>query len=280
MLEIIDLSQRLDRGAYREALGRHQTELRLLGYALQQQARPVVVVFEGWDAAGKGGIIKRMTERMDPRFYVVHPIAKPLGDDADKHYLWRFWRRLPSRGDTAIFDRSWYGRVLVERVEGFCGESEWRRAYREIRDFEQQLVGFGTLVFKFWLHISPDEQLRRFEARQADDRKAWKLTDEDWRNRTRWSEYEAAVEEMLIRTTTSQAPWTIVAANCKRHARVQVLRTLCERLSAELHFDLDAADLDRLPAQAAPVPIPDWALAEARALGIEPEREPTAAELG
>ena len=215
MLEIIDLSQALDKETYRREVDRYQTWMRMLGYRLYYEKRPAVIVFEGWDAAGKGGAINRLIERLDPREFVVHPIGAPRGDDAEKHYLWRFWRRLPERGNIAIFDRSWYGRVMVERVEGFCTPAEWQRAYQEIKDFEAQLVGFGTIVIKFWLHVSKDEQLRRFQEREAAPQKAWKLTEEDWRNREKWDQYEAAVEEMLIRTTTAQAPWTIIPANDK-----------------------------------------------------------------
>jgi polyphosphate kinase 2 (PPK2 family) len=258
----------VDKKEYRRLVNRYQTEVRLLGYHVYQQKRPVVMVFEGWDAAGKGGAISRLTERMDPRGYLVHPIAAPRGDDADKHYLWRFWRRLPARGEIAIFDRSWYGRVMVERIEGFCTEAEWQRAFDEIREFEQQLVDFGTIVFKFWMHVSKDEQKRRFDERSAHPTKSWKLTDEDWRNREKWDLYEQAVEDMLIRTTTAQAPWTIVAGNDKYCARIQVLRTVVERLSAELHVDASPENAQNLPPLAAPTPIPEWAVAEAAALGV------------
>lgn len=268
MLEIIDLSQQLTKDAYNAQLERYQTQLRILGYYLYQQRRPAVVVFEGWDAAGKGGAIKRLTERLDPRGYIVYPIAAPKGDDAEKHYLWRFWRRLPAQGTMAIFDRSWYGRVLVERVEGFAPESAWRRAYDEIREFEQQLVDFGTIVMKFWLHISKEEQLARFESREERPHKSWKLTDEDWRNREKWAQYEAAVEELLIKTTTAQAPWTIVAGNDKRFARIQVLQTVAERLSLALGIDATPERLHTLPPLAAVVPVPEWAKAEAKALGL------------
>ena len=268
MLEIIDLTQSLDKETYRRELDRCQTWMRMLGYHLYYQKRPAVIVFEGWDAAGKGGAINRLIERIDPRGYVVHPIAAPRGDDAEKHYLWRFWRRLPERGNIAIFDRSWYGRVMVERVEGFAKPEEWRRAYQEIKDFEAQLVGFGFIVLKFWMHIGKDEQLRRFQDREARPNKAWKLTEEDWRNREKWDQYEAAVEEMLIRTTTAQSPWTIVAGNDKYFARVQVLRTVVERFARELHVDLERDALSALPPTAAPTPIPVWAQEEARAAGI------------
>src|SRR5208283_3317074 len=170
------------------------------------QKRPVIILFEGWDAAGKGGAIKRVTEKIDPRGYTVYPISAPQGEDKTRHYLYRFWRRLPERGQIAIFDRSWYGRVLVERVEGFAPEKEWKRAFKEINSFERQLRDFGTIVAKFWIHISREEQLRRFEERKQIGYKAWKLTDEDWRNREKWDAYEEAVEEMLVKTSTRTAP--------------------------------------------------------------------------
>ncbi len=268
MLEMIDLTQELDKETYKAQLEQYQTQLRILGYYLHQQQRPAVLVFEGWDAGGKGGAIKRLTERMDPRGYIVYPIAAPKGDDAEKHYLWRFWRRLPAQGNMAIFDRSWYGRVMVERVEGFAGEEAWQRAYDEIRDFEQQLVDSGTIVMKFWMHISKEEQLHRFERREERPHKAWKLTDEDWRNREKWDRYEQAVEELLIKTTTVQAPWTIIAGNDKRFARVQVLQTVAERMSSELGIDATPEHLHELPPLAAVVPVPEWAKREAEALGI------------
>lgn len=238
MLETIDLSQSLTREQYQQNLVRYQLQLRELTYQLYVQKRTLIVVFEGWDAAGKGGNIKRVTERLDPRGYEVFPIAAPKGDDATHHYLWRFWRRLkpPDEKQVLIFDRSWYGRVLVERVEGFCNEEEWKRAYREINEFERQLVDFGVIVVKFWLHIGLDEQLRRFEQRQETAYKQWKLTDEDWRNRDKWPAYEAAVNDMLLRTSTSTAPWTIVESNDKCFARIKTLRTLVEVLSRELKY--------------------------------------------
>ncbi|MCB0126049.1 MAG: hypothetical protein KDE58_27520 [Caldilineaceae bacterium] len=268
MLEMIDLTQTLDKATYEQQLHQYQTQLRILGYYLHQQQRPAILAFEGWDAGGKGGAIKRLTERIDPRGYIVYPIAAPKGDDAEKHYLWRFWRRIPTQGVMAIFDRSWYGRVLVERVEGFATEEAWQRAYDEIRDFEQQLVDFGAIVMKFWMHISQEEQLQRFERREERPHKAWKLTDEDWRNREKWDRYEQAVEDMLIKTTTVQAPWTVVAGNDKRFARVQVLRTVAERLSEELNINASPEHLHELPPLAAVVPVPEWAKAEAKELGI------------
>lgn len=268
MLEIVDLSKKLSKKKYKRKLNKYQTQARLLAYQVYQQKRPVVMVFEGWDAAGKGGAIKRLTARLDPRGYEVHSIAAPKGEDAEKHYLFRFWRRLPAAGQIGIFDRSWYGRLLVERVEGFATTAEWQRAYREIKDFERQLAGFGTIIFKFWMHISKEEQLSRFERRRETPHKQWKLTDEDWRNREKWDRYKEAVEDMLIKTTTVRAPWTIVAGNSKRYARVQVLKTVVERLSEELHLGPKIAR-DHLPPQIAPTPIPDWAKEEAAELGLE-----------
>jgi polyphosphate kinase 2 (PPK2 family) len=201
------------------------------------QQRPVVLVFEGWDAGGKGGAIRRVTEKIDPRGYMVYPIAAPKGDDATHHYLWRFWNRIPEAGQIAIFDRSWYGRVMVERIEGFCREEEWKRAYREINQFERQLVDFGTVLFKFWVHISQEEQLKRFESRSGDKLRSWKLTNEDWRNREKWDLYEEAVNEMLLKTSTVSAPWTVVEGDSKGYARVKVLQTLVDKLTAELKTD-------------------------------------------
>lgn len=234
MLEKLNLSLRLTRVEYDRQVDVLQNQLHLLGYQVYQQKRPVVIAFEGWDAAGKGGAIKRLTERLDPRGYVVWPIAAPQGDDKVRHYLYRFWRRLPEAGQIAIFDRSWYGRVLVERVEGFCTEAEWQRAYSEINQFERELLDFGAVVLKFWLHISPAEQLKRFKARERTAYKAWKITDEDWRNRGKWEDYEQAVEDMLRKTSTHRAPWTIVEANDKLYARIKVLKTVVGRLKREL----------------------------------------------
>lgn len=237
MLDSIDLSLSLDRKTYEAQLTRRQVQLRELGYQVYQQQRAVVVVYEGWDAAGKGGSIKRVTEKMDPRGYTVYPISAPEGEDKTHHYLYRFWRRLPERGQLAIFDRSWYGRVLVERVEGFCSEADWKRAYREINSFERQLRDFGCILVKFWIHISREEQLRRFEERQRTGYKAWKLTDEDWRNRDKWGVYEEAVRDMLLKTSTLTAPWTIVEGNDKWWARVRTMSTLVDVLSRELAYE-------------------------------------------
>jgi polyphosphate kinase 2 (PPK2 family) len=236
MLETVNLKRTLTRPQYERLLTKLQLELRELAHDLYGQKRSLVVVYEGWDAAGKGGNIRRVTEMLDPRGYEVLPIAAPSGEDKTHHYLWRFWRRLeaPEEKQILIFDRSWYGRVLVERVEGFCTETEWRRAYREINEFERQLVDFGIIVVKFWIHISSAEQLRRFEARKDNPYKAWKLTDEDWRNRQKWGEYEAAVEEMLLKTSTITAPWTVIAGNSKWVARTEALRTLTTTLMEKL----------------------------------------------
>ena len=237
MLNTIDPAQALEQDEYNELLIKYQVALFSLAYQVYVQQRPVVIVFEGWDASGKGGAIRRVTEKIDPRGFVVYPIAAPKGDDAVHHYLWRFWRRLPEAGQIAIFDRSWYGRVMVERIEGFCSEAEWKRAYREINQFERQLVDFGMILFKFWIHISPEEQLRRFEARSSDKLRSWKLTEEDWRNREKWGLYEDAVNEMLLKTSTLTAPWTVVEGDSKQFARIKILQTLVDRLAGELNYD-------------------------------------------
>jgi polyphosphate kinase 2 (PPK2 family) len=238
MLDTIDLNKTLTREEYVRDLTHYQLQLRELAYQLYVQKRTLVIVYEGWDAGGKGGNIKRVTERLDPRGYEVFSIAAPKGEDGTHHYLWRFWRRLkpPDEKQVQIFDRSWYGRVMVERIEGFCTEEEWKRAYREINEFERQLADFGMILAKFWIHISQEEQLRRFEERQNIAYKQWKLTDEDWRNREKWDAYEEAVNDMLLRTSTATAPWTIVEGNSKWYARVRALRTLVDVLSKELSY--------------------------------------------
>ncbi len=228
----IDLSVSLGRAAYKRKRKKYHHALQALGRPVFEKNRPVVIVFEGWDAAGKGGAIRTAMSPLDPRGYRVHPIGPPEGEDASRHYLYRFWRRLPEAGQVAVFDRSWYGRVLVERVEGFASENEWRRSYQEIREFEQQMVDFGTVLFKFWMHLSPEEQLRRFKSRETDARKQWKLTDEDWRNREKWDAYSEALQEMIDETHTDAAPWTIVEGDCKQWARVKVLQTLVTRLES------------------------------------------------
>jgi polyphosphate kinase 2 (PPK2 family) len=239
MLETVDLTQTISPEQYKIDLTRLQVRLGQLGFQVYKQQRPVILAFEGWDAAGKGGAIKRVTERLDPRGYVVHAISAPRGDDAEHHYLWRFWRRLPEAGQIAIFDRTWYGRVMVERIEGFCSEDEWQRAYQEINQFERQLVDYGTILLKFWLHISKEEQLDRFEGRRDTEYKSWKLTDEDWRNREKWDLYVQAVEDMLLKTSTTVAPWTVVPANDKYFARVHVLETVVKALERNLDLSFE-----------------------------------------
>lgn len=234
ILSKVDLSQKIEEKAYDRELAELQAKLYLLGLQVYQKNIPVILVFEGWDAAGKGGAIKRITAKLDPRSYIVHSIAAPSGEDKIHHYLYRFWHRLPPQGTIGIFDRSWYGRVLVERVEGFARPDEWQRAYAEINEFERQLVDFQTVICKFWLHVSPEEQLRRFEERQNSPYKAWKLTDEDWRNREKWSLYEQAADDMLLRTSTPSAPWTIVESDDKPFSRLKILRTVVRRLENEL----------------------------------------------
>lgn len=195
---------------------------------------PLCVVFEGWDASGKGGAIKRLVGPLDPRHVRVAQFAAPTYDEKRHHFLWRFWPALPGWGGMAVLDRSWYGRVLVERVEGFASEAQWMRAYAEITEFERTLTAEGMILVKFWMHVSPEEQLRRFDSRAADPLRQWKLTDEDWRNREKRPAYEAAVEEMLERTDHPMAPWHVVAGDDKRTARVVVAETVCAAVEAEL----------------------------------------------
>lgn len=193
-----------------------------------------IIMFEGADAAGKGGSIRRITQAVDARIYNITPIAAPTEEERAQPYLWRFWRHIPAKGRLAIFDRSWYGRVLVERVEGFCSEQDWMRAYAEINDFEEQLTQNGILLLKFWLQISPEEQLRRFEEREQISFKRYKITEEDWRNRKKWDQYQTAVCDMVDRTSTEECPWVLVEANDKNYARIKILRELCERLEKKL----------------------------------------------
>ncbi len=231
-----------------EAAGERLLHLRLLlGGQLGQHrlGPPLCVVFEGWDASGKGGAIKRLVAPMDPRHVRVAQFAAPTHDEKRHHFLWRFWPTLPGWGGMAVLDRSWYGRVLVERVEGFASEEQWSRAYGEIAEFEQTLVAEGMVLIKFWMHVSEQEQLARFESRRTDPLRSWKLTDEDWRNRERRGDYEAAVEDMLARTDRSGAPWHVVAGDDKRWARVAVLEAVCEAIEADLSargWDLELPD--------------------------------------
>jgi len=234
ILDTVDLTQRLDNQKYRDELETYQGKLHRLTWAAYQKKCSTIIVSEGWDAAGKGGAIRRMTQAMDARLYRVISIAAPSDEERAHHYLWRFWRHIPRAGRVTIYDRSWYGRVLVERVEGFAKDKEWQRAYLEINDFEEQLTQHGNIVIKFWLHLSQDEQLRRFKEREQIPYKQHKITEEDWRNREKWDDYTQAVNEMVTRTSTHFAPWTLVAGDDKRFARVQVIKTVCERLEAQL----------------------------------------------
>ncbi len=233
-LSAIDQSQRVGRKDYAKSMTRLRGDLYWLAAQNLRRGLSAVLVFEGWDASGKGGAIRRVASALDARSYRVHQVAAPTDEERAHHYLWRFWRRMPATGRIAIFDRSWYGRVLVERVEAFATEPEWRRAYAEIRDFEEQLIAHGILLMKFWLHIDQGEQERRFLERRDNAHKRWKLTEEDWRNRAKWEAYEAAVNDMIAGTSTPGAPWTLVAGNCKRSARLTVFRSLCDALEARL----------------------------------------------
>jgi AMP-polyphosphate phosphotransferase len=234
ILASLDMTQRIDKDKADEAIARWQGTLNQLQRKAYKARVSTIMVFEGWDAAGKGGAIRRVTASLDARRFQVIPIAAPTDEERAQHYLWRFWRHLGRAGRVTIFDRSWYGRVLVERVERFATEREWMRGYAEINQFETQLARHGIVVLKFWLHVTPEEQLRRFEERKRILHKQWKLTDEDWRNREKWGAYESAVNDMIARTSTSDAPWTIVEANDKAFARVKVLETACERLRTAL----------------------------------------------
>jgi len=237
VLNQLDMTASLDRETYRTRLAEHQGKLARLARRLGGTGRSAVIVFEGADAAGKGGCIRRIVNVLDARFYRVIPISAPTDEEKARPYLWRFWRRLPRRGEVCVFDRSWYGRVLVERIENLCPSEAWRRAYHEINDFEEQLVDAGILVFKFWLAITPEEQLARFEEREATGYKRYKLTAEDWRNRDKWAAYEAAACDMFEQTSTEIAPWTPISSNDKLHARIRVLETLSSGLEAALGPD-------------------------------------------
>jgi AMP-polyphosphate phosphotransferase len=234
VLSRLEASPRLTKSTFGRELLALQGELNRLQRRATRAAVSTILLFEGMDAAGKGGAIRRVTAALDARDYQVIPIGPPTDEERAHHYLWRFWRHLPRAGRVTIFDRSWYGRVLVERVENFASPAEWRRAYAEINQFESQLTGHGIVLVKYWIHITKDEQLRRFNARQHSRFKSWKLTGEDWRNRTKWHAYEQAVNEMVERTSTSHAPWTLVEGNDKYYARIKVLRTACDRLTHAL----------------------------------------------
>ena len=221
-LRDVDLTKSLTKESYKKRADENQMRLVKLQSDVIKHKVPVVVVFEGWDAAGKGGTIRRMVTNLDPRIYRVHAVSKPTPQELAHHYLWRFWTRLPGRGEISVFDRSWYGRVLVERVEGFAPLPDWKLAYQEINEFERQLADDHHLVLKFFLHISQDEQQQRFEAREKNPLKQWKMNAEDYRNRKKWDRYQEAIDEMFARTHTRAAPWHLIPANDKRCARIQV----------------------------------------------------------
>jgi len=241
-LDKVDLTRELDRDGYEEKLAVLQLKLQTIQQAYLFSGDSAVIVMEGWDAAGKGGTIRRMSAVLDPRGFKVWPIAAPRHYHLERHYLLRFWERLPPRGAISVFDRSWYGRVLVERVEGYATAAEWGRAYDEINDFEHLLTDDSMRVVKFFLHISPEEQLKRFEARLREPLKRWKLSYEDFRNRKKWDEYEDATNEMLERTSSKRAPWHVIPANDKKWARIEILKTIVKTLARGV--DLKPAPLD------------------------------------
>ena len=230
-LDHLDQDQAVDEKEYKSKLKDQQLRLIKLQLKLAENSKhSLIVVAEGPDAAGKGGAIKRVVEKLDPRTVRVYSTVKPTAEEYQRHYLWRFWNRLPPRGEMAIFDRSWYGRVLVERVESFATDTQWRRAYREINEFERLLMDDSAVIVKFYFHITKDEQLVRFKRREADPYKSWKISDEDWRNRRKWDEHNAAAEEMFERTSSPDAPWHLIAGNYKWHARLVMLREIIKAL--------------------------------------------------
>ena len=234
----VDLSVTISDDEYKEKLKKLQKRLSELHNIIYRLKIPVVLCYEGWDAAGKGGNIRRVAYPLDPRGFDVCPIASPEPHELNRQYLWRFWTRLPRSGHICIFDRTWYGRVMVERLEGFCSEKDWQRAYNEINEFERQLTDWGAVVIKFWIHIDQDTQLARFNDRQNTPEKQWKITDEDWRNREKWPLYEVAVNEMLQKTSTKNAPWYIIESNDKQYARIRTLEIIVKALekACEEHF--------------------------------------------
>lgn len=233
-LKDVSLDKTITDEKYKKQLKKLQEELSELHNKIYRKRVPVVVCYEGWDAAGKGGNIRRVAAALDPRGYEVVPIASPTAPELAHHYLWRFWTRLPKDGHVAIFDRTWYGRVMVERIEGFCTTEDWQRAYREINEFERQLYDWGAVVVKFWLHIDQDEQLRRFNDRQNTPSKQWKITDEDWRNREKWDQYEEAIDDMLRYTSTDFAPWHIIESQNKKYGRIKALKILIDAIKDRL----------------------------------------------
>lgn len=234
MLSEIELDKEMDVNEYRRELVKCQKKLSKLHNELYRKKIPVVIAYEGWDAAGKGGNIKRIAGALDPRGYDVHPIASPEPHEKSRHYLWRFWTRLPKTGHIGIFDRTWYGRVMVERLEGFCSKNDWQRAYNEINEFEKELKDWGAVIIKFWVQIDKDTQLNRFKDRENTPQKRWKITDEDWRNREKWDLYEDAVNEMIQKTSTDFAPWYILESNNKYYARIKALKIVIKELEKAL----------------------------------------------
>ena len=234
LLSEVPLDKEIETDEYRKELKELQNRLGELHNRLYRKKVPVIIAYEGWDAAGKGGNIKRIAGALDPRGYEVHPIASPEPHEKARHYLWRFWTRLPKTGHIAIFDRTWHGRVMVERLEGFCSENDWMRAYNEINEFEKELHDWGAVIIKFWVQIDKDTQLERFNERQNTPEKQWKITDEDWRNRDKWDAYETAVNEMIQKTSTSYAPWHILESVDKKYARIKALKIVVEELEKVL----------------------------------------------
>ena len=235
----VDLSPVISDEEYKKELKRLQKRLSELHNVIYRKKIPVILCYEGWDAAGKGGNIRRVAYPLDPRGFDVHPIASPLPHELNRQFLWRFWTRLPRTGHICIFDRTWYGRVMVERIEGFCSEKDWKRAYNEINEFERQLTDWGAVLLKFWIHIDQETQLARFTERQNTPEKQWKITDEDWRNREKWPQYETAVDEMLQKTSTRNAPWFIIESNDKHYARIKALKIIVGELekACDRHFE-------------------------------------------
>lgn len=229
-----DMGNSLGKREYLKKLEARQNRIQELHHELYRLRIPLVLVYEGWDASGKGGNIRRLTEKMDPRGYEVIPVSAPNDVEKAHHYLWRFWTEFPKAGHVTIFDRSWYGRVLVERVEGFCTETDWKQAFNEINEMEDNFRHFGSIVLKFWVHIDKDEQLKRFKAREENPHKRWKLHEEDWRNREKWDLYEAAAEEMFLRTHAPKSPWTIIEGNCKRYARIKALDVVIDAIDKKI----------------------------------------------
>lgn len=232
-LDTLDQSVSLTKETYAKELKKYQLGLLNLQLRIKESKRSVIMVIEGPDAAGKGGAIKRTLEFLDPRLLRVYSTQKPTAEEYRHHYLWRFWNRLPSYGEIAVFDRSWYGRVLVERVEGFATDAEWKRAFGEINELERTLADDGAILIKLYLHVSKDEQLKRFKERQANPYKHWKINEEDWRNRRKWNQHNAAAEDMFVKTSTKIAPWTVIAGDYKWRARVDFAKTIYERIAKE-----------------------------------------------